>query len=170
MKIERVQFLLKLNQNDHGPNLTEIPMAGPSSRLVTEIPLIRMRHDIGSGISEAECSVSRAKVVGTIEIDKQAEYARLVEIYGEKAVGAVYPSGRHMPLTLDDCELPPGCVEDTPKPKVSAAAKKKQDDARRDALREALLAAGVDLPPRADLKALEVLAGDHNITLEDEAA
>lgn len=172
MEIERIQCLVKLNQNEHGPALTEVVRSGPDALLATEIPLIRMMNDLGDGLRPEECSVSRAFVVGKVETTKEAEYERLTERYGPALVKTVYPGGRMMPKTLDDCELPAGCAKpelgakkSAPKPKASSAS------LETTALRAALIAKGVDIPAGTKTEAqLRALAEANDVELPTEAA
>jgi hypothetical protein len=127
MQIERVQCLVKLKLNDRN-DLSQIVKSGPDAVPATEIPLLRAKHDLASGMTEAECAISMAEVVDVIEISKPEEYERLCLKYGKPFVDAHYPQGRLMPLTLADCELPPGCTVAKPK-KVAASKKLKADPA-----------------------------------------
>lgn len=174
MKLETIQCTVRINvEGKFG--MTEIVCAGPDALSATEIPLLRMRHDVANGLVKDECSIHNAVVVGETETDKATEFQRLIEKYGDQLVKAAYPQGRGMPLTLADCELPDGCfapkraapkkpapevVEDiqvdTRSPQEIAAAKK--------AVRAALNEAGVEIPPgnltESDLLAL---ADEHGV-------
>lgn len=147
MEIELVQCLIRLNQNGHY-NLTQIVRAGPGAVPVTEIPILRMKHDMGDGMTEEECSINRAQVVGSYETTKAQEFERLRLKYGEKDVAAQYPQGRMMPSTLADCELPKGSV---------IAVKRKPKGPSLKEMRDKLVAAGVTVP-------------DGNLTKEDYEA
>jgi len=136
MIVERIQCLIRLNQ-DGKTDLTQVVKAGPSAVLATEIPLLRMRHDVADGLLEEECCISLAKVVGEVEISKVAEFERLKNRYGE-TVSTVYPQGRMMPLTLADCELPNGCHGPVEKKATKAHTAK--------GLRAQLKEAGVTVP------------------------
>ena len=167
IKIDRIQCLVRLHQNEGGPNLTEVPRAGPSAPLATEIPLLRRQFDIGTGLDEESCSVHRARVVGQVETTRQAEYERLCLTYGAPAVNSIYPGGRGMALTIDDVELPLGCHEAPPAPRepeptpATGPAIETQDPPAppmtEEAMREILIGRGVDIPEGADAEKLREL-------------
>jgi hypothetical protein len=166
MQIERVQCLVKLKLNDRN-DLSQIVKSGPDAVHATEIPLLRAKHDLASGMTEAECAISMAEVVDVIEISKAEEYERLCLKYGKPFVDVHYPQGRLMPMTLADCELPPGCTVAKPKkaPKAKAAkeAPVEAPDFDRDFWLDELKAAGVTVPTdnlsEADIWALVEEAG-----------
>lgn len=124
MQIERVQCLVRLKLNDRN-DLMQVVKAGPDAVPASEIPLLRAKHDLGGGMVEAECSISMAEVVEVLETTKAEEFERLCLKYGKPFVERMYPQGRMMPLTLADCDLPPGCALPKAKPKAEPKAKSK---------------------------------------------
>ena len=112
MEIEKVQCVVKVKQGkDDQARLLAVVKAGPSAIPASEIPILRSINDIATGMSEAECCIGNAKVVGTFMTDKRAEYERLCMKYGQERVDRFFPQGRLMPSTLKECELPDGCVQ-----------------------------------------------------------
>lgn len=150
MQIERVQCLVRLKLNDRN-DMMQIVKAGPDALSAPEIPVVRALHDIGGGMVSDECCISVAEVVDTVETNKAEEMERLKLKYGAAIIEQMYPQGRHMPLTLADCDLPPGCAVAKPK-KAKAKAKEvpevaeQSDDFDRDFWIEELKLAGVEIP------------------------
>lgn len=122
MQIELVQCLVKLKLNDRN-DMMQIVKAGPDAVPATEIPILRAKHDIASGMVQEECAISDAQVVGTVETTKAQEMERLILKYGKRIVDQMYPQGRLMPMTLAECDLPPGCAVSVKPKKAKAKAK-----------------------------------------------
>lgn len=164
MQIERVQCLVRLNLNGK-TDLMQVVKAGPDAVPASEIPLIRAKHDVASGMTVDECAVTRAEVVGVLETTKAEEFERLMIKYGKKFVESMYPQGRLMPLTLADCELPPGCVVAGKKKKGGKAKVEEpvNPEFDRDFWLEELKGAGVKIPEGSlsedDIWALVIEAG-----------
>lgn len=171
MEIERVQCLVRLNDQDGKPSLTTIVKAGPDAVPVTEIPILRTINDIGDGLIEEECAISMARVVGTYKTTKAEEFERLKAKYGNDIVNANYPQGRMMPTTLADCELPPGCVIKAPKKAAatkSVKAEKEEpdlspEDEAKLVLSDMLIEAGVEIKGDPSVEELEALAVEHGL-------
>lgn len=106
MEIAKVSCLLRIMQKGDINNLI-VPKAGPDALLVSEIPILRMINDIEEGGAEDDCCVSEVAQVDVVETTRGAEIDRLKEKYGEGLVNMAYPGGRGLPLTVEDCEIPP---------------------------------------------------------------
>lgn len=170
MEIEKVQCLVRLNDQDGKPSLTTIVKAGPDAVPVTEIPILRMVHDIGDGLIEEECAISMARVVGTYKTTKAQEFERLKAKYGNDLVNSNYPQGRMMPTSLSDCELPPGCVIAPPKKSSKSVKAPVQEepelspeDEAKLVLSDMLIAAGVEIKGDPSVEELEALAVEHGL-------
>ena len=104
MQFEKVQCLVTLNQGGN-VNLAAVAMAGPSALAAPEIPILRARHEVGDGGYTVPC-ISDALVVGSVEQTQASMLDSLRRKYGSAIVNTIYPGGRGLPRTLDDCELP----------------------------------------------------------------
>jgi hypothetical protein len=104
MEIAKVECLLRITQKGDINNLS-VPKFGPDAVLVSEIPILRIINDIDEG-GEDDCCVSEVRMVSMEETTARAEIDRLKTKYGQGVVNHVYPGGRGLPKTLEDCELP----------------------------------------------------------------
>lgn len=163
MEIERIQCLVRLNQKGK-TELATVVKAGPDAVPATEIPILRTFHDVGDGMIQEECSISAARVVGSFETTKAQEFERLKLKYGEAVVKGIYPQGRMMPSTLDDCDLPPGCRSEAPAPKKEAKQEPKSSDRVKE-LRKLLDTNGVKVPSgNLSVEDLEALIEESDLT------
>lgn len=119
MEIAKVSCILRLTQNGNITMLS-VPKFGPDALLVTEIPILRLVNDIDEGGDEDDCCVTEIAQVDVVETTRSAEIQRLEAKYGKKLVAAVYPGGRGLPLTVEDCEVPPSAYAKR-RPKAKAA-------------------------------------------------
>lgn len=117
MEFAKVACLLRLTQNGNVNNLS-VPKAGVDAIVVTEIPLLRAINDIEAGGDE-DCCVSEVRQVDVIQSSNAREIERLCQKYGKPRVMAIYPGGRGLPKTLEDCELPATAMAQR-KPKAKA--------------------------------------------------
>lgn len=160
MKLQKIQCLVGLLHNGQNTG-TVVGLFGPDAVTAPEIPILRSKHDLTENSQGTECAIQRAVVVGEVEVDRAAEYERLVMKYGRAAVVAVYPQSRLMPATLEECDLPPSCLAPVTAEPEKVDEGGDEDDA--DAIREKLVAAGVKVPngdlSLEDLKALAEEAG-----------
>lgn len=104
MEIAKVECLLRVTQKGDINNLS-VPKVGPDALMVTEIPILRIINDIDEG-GEDDCCVSDVRMVDMVETKARAEVDRLKAKYGSGVVDHIYPGGRGLPKTLEDCELP----------------------------------------------------------------
>lgn len=119
MKIAKIECLLRVSQNGN-INILQIPKAGPDALMVTEIPILRMINDIQEG-GDSDCCISDVRQVDVVEADRNSEIERLKGKYGDRIVNTLYPGGRGLPSTVEDCELPPDAMpKRSAKPKEAA--------------------------------------------------
>lgn len=144
MKVDLIQCTVRIQDDGHFGNL-EVVKSGPSALRATEIPLLRAKHDLGGASGPEACCIQNARVVGQTEIVTLEEAQRLTRTYG-KIVQEIYPNGRGMPSTIADCDLPLACIAEMPKAEEKVDEKKSAADRKKE-MREALEAAGVEIPP-----------------------
>lgn len=104
MKIDLIECTVRITYDGH-PNLTEIVKAGASAVPASEIPLLRALHDTGMG-DVSDCCIGHARKVGEFETTKANEIERIRTKFKKGLVDMIYPAGRGMAATLEDCELP----------------------------------------------------------------
>lgn len=115
MQFQTIKCRVRVMQDGNATTLA-VMKAGPDAVSTAEIPILRAVNDIDGGGDE-DCSISLAEVVGKYESTMANELTRLRIKYGSQLVNAIYPGGRGLPRTIEDCDLPPGAVE---KAKVKA--------------------------------------------------
>ena len=141
------------------------PIAHPAISRIGAASIRLATKDIGGGMVQEECAISDAHVVGTIETTKAQEFERLALKYGKRTVDQMYPQGRLMPMTLAECDLPPGCAAVKPKKAKTKAKDEPVDspDFDREFWINELREAGVKIPEgnlsEADIWALVDEAG-----------
>lgn len=107
-------------------DLLEVSFSGPDAKSVTELPILRMLHEVqidDEDMGDAGCCLSELEVVGEVEVPVSHEIQRLKRKYGHKAVDAMYPGGRGTPKHIDEAEVPKSAYA-PPKPAKEAEAKK----------------------------------------------
>lgn len=120
MDIAKVECSVRLIQNGNTGLLT-VSKAGPGAILVTEIPLLRRINDIEEGGAD-DCAVSDVRQVDVVkDVSRGAEIERLTSLYGRALVDQIYPGGRGLPSTVEDCELPDEAMGKAGKAKSKAA-------------------------------------------------
>jgi hypothetical protein len=107
MNMAKVNCLLRLTQKGN-INILQVSKSGPDALLVSEIPILRKINDISEGGDGGEdCCISSLTQIDVVEdINRGHEIERLNIKYGNVIVDMIYPGGRGLPSTVEDCEVP----------------------------------------------------------------